>query len=364
MYRATHLTDAATKHLGADFAGVWFDNDSGRVKIGVAQGASSASARAAAADEGVDADTTLVPVKSTWKDLKDEQGRQDGRLAKLIADQKVTTGLDAARNAVIVNVSSAASADLKAAVNAAADRSSARVIVEERPATDFAVSPQLCSFPYCDRPLRGGVRIDAYNGAYCTAGFATWWGGHPYVVTAGHCAKIGGNWKSDDPGLSGNDRHATIGPSGGSGSWYYGGCCPARGDAGMINATGNWWDYNWSPYVVAWGNGPDPFYIIHSAAASGQGWYFCHLGATSSQACGTVQSLNTTVTYTDGTTLYGMTRTNACGNPGDSGGPVVEYNNGIGIWSGGSGTCPTGTVGYYQELTVAQSVIGFSTVTG
>ncbi|MEV4537849.1 S1 family peptidase [Asanoa sp. NPDC049518] len=72
---------------------------------------------------------------------------------------------------------------------------------------------------------------------------------------------------------------------------------------------------------------------------------------------GTVTALNVTVNYADGT-VTGLIRTNICGQPGDSGGPLFAGTVGVGITSGGSGSCTTGGVSYYASAARAGSAYG------
>ena len=57
----------------------------------------------------------------------------------------------------------------------------------------------------------------------------------------------------------------------------------------------------------------------------------CKTGSTTGTTCGTVQAYNVTVNYAEGT-VFGMTRTNICTQPGDSGGAKVRRQ----LWPRGS----------------------------
>lgn len=48
--------------------------------------------------------------------------------------------------------------------------------------------------------------------------------------------------------------------------------------------------------------------------------------------------------------MYGLGRINVCSQPGDSGAPVFQRNVAIGVVSGGSGTCASGGVTYFQPI--------------
>ena len=61
----------------------------------------------------------------------------------------------------------------------------------------------------------------------------------------------------------------------------------------------------------------------------------CKTGSTTGTTCGTVQAYNVTVNYAEGT-VFGMTRTNICTQPGDSGGAMYAGSLAQGIVSGGT----------------------------
>ena len=65
----------------------------------------------------------------------------------------------------------------------------------------------------------------------------------------------------------------------------------------------------------------------------------CKSGITTKWTCGIITGKNETVNYTGGSTVKGMTRHNACVEPGDSGGANVSVLGGFhaeGVTSGAS----------------------------
>jgi streptogrisin C len=73
-----------------------------------------------------------------------------------------------------------------------------------------------------------------------------------------------------------------------------------------------------------------------------------------------VQAYNVTVRYAEGT-VYGLTRTNICTQPGDSGGAMYYNNLAQGITSGGSfGGCGGGFQSFFQPADEALSVYGLT----
>lgn len=63
----------------------------------------------------------------------------------------------------------------------------------------------------------------------------------------------------------------------------------------------------------------------------------CKSGRTTGYTCGTITADNQTVTYTGGYVPYGLTRHNACVEPGDSGGSNISSGAyALGVTSGPS----------------------------
>ncbi len=85
----------------------------------------------------------------------------------------------------------------------------------------------------------------------------------------------------------------------------------------------------------------------------------CRSGSTTGWYCGSIQSKNQTVRYLQGT-VYGLTRTNVCAEPGDSGGSFISGNQAQGMTSGGSGNCSVGGTTYFQPVNEALSRLGVS----
>jgi streptogrisin C len=76
-----------------------------------------------------------------------------------------------------------------------------------------------------------------------------------------------------------------------------------------------------------------------------------------------VQAKNQTVNYQQGS-VSGLTQTNACAEPGDSGGSWVSGTQAQGVTSGGSGNCTSGGTTYFQPVNEILSVYGVSLITG
>jgi streptogrisin B len=97
---------------------------------------------------------------------------------------------------------------------------------------------------------------------------------------------------------------------------------------------------------------------ITTAADPWVGQYVTRSGSTTGVHSGTVQALNVTVNYGNGDIVYGLTQTNVCAEPGDSGGPLFSGSTALGLTSGGSGNCTSGGTTFFQPVKEALSAYG------
>ncbi|MCX5408220.1 S1 family peptidase [Streptomyces sp. NBC_00335] len=159
----------------------------------------------------------------------------------------------------------------------------------------------------------------------CSLGFNVRRGTLYYALTAGHCTQGAGTWYANTSGV-------VIGATAGS------------------SFPGN--DYG----IVRYDNKG----LSHSGAVYGQdikdainptvGMSVKRTGSTTGTRYGKVTGLNKAVNYGNGNIVYGLTQTNACAEPGDSGGPFYTGTHALGLTSGGSGDCKSGGVTYFQPV--------------
>lgn len=369
--KAANLSKKLGARLAGDYAGVWFSPESDKpVKIGVEAPTSSDAAkeaRAAASADGVAAKTDVVTVSSSFGNLETAQKTLDERLGSLIPDGKARSAIDPTVNSLIVETARGLTEDesdrVQEAMNAAATSGSDRVAVRRR-ATEIAsllVSPNACDLPYCDRGLRGGVRINQVStGGYCTHGFNSRSRSNPsdqYVLTAGHCPdRTGEVWDS----ATTSGRRFNLGS-------VFNRQEAGDGDAAIIRNNGFWNDITLpGPYVVVDSSSSttlDTAYEIDSEATSSVGRIVCQTSATPYSGgadgvytqCGTVDAVNQTVTYSNGTRLTGMVKTDRCGVGGSSGGPYYKDGGAYGIHSGSRSTPPCQS--FYTPATKAEDLM-------
>lgn len=103
---------------------------------------------------------------------------------------------------------------------------------------------------------------------------------------------------------------------------------------------------------------------VLGATTAGIGSSICRSGLTTGYRCGYVYSTKQTVNYGGGNIVTGLTRTSACAEPGDSGGPFISNGQAQGVLSGGSGNCSSGGVTYFQSIDEILSRNALTLVTG
>lgn len=297
-----------TQALGSTYAGAWVDPAAGTVHV-----ATTAPSRVrgpmAAGVTAVRAERTLAQLESLGATLD---------AAGLPADV-ATWYVDVPSNTIVVEAvgGTAAAAELVAAAGLPAD------------AVTLAVAPEA---PRTFIDVIGGNAYYINSRSRCSVGFAVQGG----FVTAGHCGAVGAG---------------TTQPSG-----------TFRGSSFPGN------DYGW--VQVASGNTPRGLVNNYSGGTvrvtgsqqATVGAYVCRSGSTTGWRCGTIQSFNSTVRYSQGS-VYGLIRTSVCAEPGDSGGSLVAGTQAQGVTSGGSGNCRYGGTTYFQPVNEILQTYGLRLLT-
>lgn len=312
--RTVELT--ARSVLGASYAGSWFDAASGTL---VAQ--TTDRAKTARFGQGI----TVRVVTHSRAELDAVKTGIDRFAGKAAPSAINGWSVDDKTNSVVVAVNRH-KVDAKARSflsSVTAMHSAVRVVEEEH-------SPQT----YAD--VVGGWPYWINFGGRCSEGFAVYGG----FVSAGHCG-YGGNTVSDHNGtvigsfaassFPGND-YSFISTYGGVNLWGY------------VEGYNGYWYYVYGSAQVPAGSG------------------ICRSGSTTGMWCGTLISRGWTVNYPQGT-VYNLTRTNVCAEPGDSGGSWLSANQAQGVTSGGSGNCSSGGTTFYQEVNPILWAYGLTLVT-
>jgi streptogrisin D len=308
---AAELAARLTRAVGAQGAGAYLDA-SGRLTVNVLNARAAAQVRAAGA-------TPRLVTRSLAR-LERVKAALD---AAGTAPVGASWGVDLASNTVLVSVP----AGRGAAFVAKARGFGSAVRVEQ------AAAVRTHAFYGGQAIYRGGSR--------CSAGFNTRSGsGRNYVLTAGHCTDLGGTW------TTGSGQ--TIGPVAAS-------SFPGN-DYGAIRIS--------NPAALDPRGGVLHYGAFRDITGAGRvpvGSTACKTGSTTGTTCGTVQAYNVTVNYAEGT-VFGLTRTNICTQPGDSGGAMYAGSLAQGITSGGTigGCSQSGFRSFFQPADEALSVYGLT----
>lgn len=187
--------------------------------------------------------------------------------------------------------------------------------------------------------VRGGDVL--YNaGSRCRVGFNAHQGTTHYGLMAGHCVSMGGTWYLDAAGSQ------PVGTSVGS-------SFPGN-DYGVIR----YFDSVSAPSVVAAGS---LTYPITSARNPVVGEQICMPSLSGGLRCGRVTALNVTVNYGPEGIVSGLFSASLCAEePGDMTGPGFSGSAALGIAVGGSSTCSTGGVTYFQPVVEILSAYGLT----
>jgi streptogrisin C len=311
--KSSEIAEQAKASLGDAFGGSWIDQATGRLTVGVTRSGLSVSG----------ADTKVVTNSLT---------RLNGTksvLDLMSAPASITSWrVDETSNAVVVEVN-------KNTRDAAADQwiAAAKGISGTVQVAEVTESPT----PLYD--LRGGDAI-YMGGGRCSLGFSVSGG----FVTAGHCGRAG-------TAVSGYNRVAA--------GTFAASVFPGN-DYAHVRTNANWTP---RPWVNRYGGAN---VIVRGSSEAAVGAQICRSGSTTGWRCGTVQAKNQTVNYPQGS-VRGLTRTNACAEPGDSGGSWVAgsgFGQAQGVTSGGSGNCSSGGTTYFQPVNPILSRYGLTLTRG
>ncbi|WP_240197397.1 S1 family peptidase [Nonomuraea lactucae] len=296
--RAAATEARLSSSLGSSYGGAWLNEDASRLMVATTDPAAAPGIEAQGAQPVV-----VQRSLSQLNAVKDQIDRASDQ-AKAGASLWY---VDLASNSVVIVTAHQDAGDGLAAT-AGVDRNAVRVTVSNE-------APQ----PYIN--LIGG---SAYyiGSSRCSIGFSVTRGATPGFVTAGHCGRPG---------------NVTSNPSG----TFQGSSFPGN-------------DYAW---VATPGHTPTPYVrgaggalvTVRGSTQASVGASICRSGSTTGWRCGVIQQHNATVRYPQGT-VYGLTRTSACAQPGDSGGSFISGSQAQGVTSGGSGNCSIGGTTYHQPV--------------
>ncbi|MBE3009112.1 S1 family peptidase [Microbispora sp. NEAU-D428] len=301
-------TDAKVRAaIGDAYAGSWVSGATSESFIVATSDASKAGAVLAAGAQPKIVSRNLAALDSA-----------EAALDRAAANAPASTSVwyvDVRSNSVVVLSSNTAEAEAFVAASGA-DKSAVRVEQSnEQPQTFYN--------------LQGGDAYYINSSARCSIGFSVRRGSTPGFVSAGHCGRAGNT-------TTGYNRVAQ--------GTFQGSSFPGN-DYSWVAVNSNWTPTN----IVSYGNAR-----VSGSSVAAVGSSICRAGSTTGWHCGTVQQLNASVRYSQGT-VSGLTRTNVCAEPGDSGGSFISGSQAQGMTSGGTT--------YFQPVNEALSVYGLTLVT-
>jgi streptogrisin C len=311
--KASDIAEQAKASLGDAFGGSWIDQASGRLTVAVTKSGLSVT--------GADAKV----VQNSLAQLNGTKSVLD----LMTAPASITSWrVDEKSNAVVVEVN-------KNTRDAAADKwiSTAKGISGAVQVAEVTENPTTLY------DLRGGDAV-YMGGGRCSLGFSVTGG----FVIAGHCGRAGTATQGFNRVAQGTFQASTF---------------PGN-DYAWVRTNANWTS---RPWVNHYGGAN---VIVKGSTEAAVGAQICRSGSTTGWHCGSVQAKNQTVNYPQGT-VRGLTRTNVCAEPGDSGGSWVAgsgFGQAQGVTSGGSGNCSSGGTTYFQPVNPILSRYGLTLTRG
>ncbi|PSK97329.1 streptogrisin C [Murinocardiopsis flavida] len=313
---ARSTESALRSSLGDAFGGGVFDVATGKLTVNITDKSAAPEVRSAGATPNL-VDNGQQALDAVMSDLNKEG----------TADHKGVTSwyTDAESDTVVITVKPGATAKGEQFAKGAGVAGSAVTVKESK------AQPRT----YAD--VRGG---DAYStgGGRCSIGFSVEGG----FVTAGHCGAEGTQVSSED----------------GSGTGTVAGSVFPGNDMAHAQTESNWTP---QPVVNDYQGGT---VTVGGSEETPEGGAICRSGSTTGWHCGTVESKNQSVDYGGGDVVNGLTRTDVCAEPGDSGGSWLTDNQAQGVTSGGSGNCSSGGVTFFQPVNPILDEFGVSLLTG
>ncbi|KAI0118506.1 trypsin-like cysteine/serine peptidase domain-containing protein [Hypoxylon sp. NC0597] len=321
---ATGVIEQLRSSAGDSFAGAWIAEDGTTLNVAVTDQALAAEVTAAGATPAIVANS-FSKLEGAKLALDNIDINQPETLAADSANSGIAAYyVDVAANKLVIEAladSTAHAESLAAQVGLVASEFEVRT-VEAMPTTLATVL--------------GGDAYYINRSARCSIGFSVTTG----FVSAGHC------------GTQGSSATTSSGASLGT---FSGSVFPGNADMSYIRTVSG---TSLQGYIDGYGQGNLP---VSGSTASATGSSICRSGSTTGVHCGTVRALGATVNYSQGR-VTGLTQTNVCAEPGDSGGSFYTGSQAQGVTSGGSGDCTVGGTTYFQPVNEILSTYGLTLV--
>ncbi|GIF17982.1 streptogrisin C [Actinoplanes tereljensis] len=303
-----------TARLGSAFAGAWIPDGASKLTVAVTSAAAEASVRAEGANP--------VRVRRGSADLAAARTKLDLHASRAAQANVRGWYVDVPANRVVVLAKPGAEGAARKFAQAAGAGEVTVLAENEQPRTMY--------------DIRGGDQYVINGNTLCSVGFAVAGG----FVSAGHCGGTGS---------------PTLGYNNVSQGTFAGSSFPGN-DYSWIRTNGNWTS---QPWVNNYSGGN---VVVAGSADAAIGSSICRSGRTTGWRCGTLLGRNETIVYAQGS-VSGLSRSNACAEPGDSGGSWISGNQAQGVTSGGSGNCTSGGTMWFQPVNEILGAYGLSLTT-
>lgn len=329
---AEPVVPIVAEQLSDRFGGAWFDDNTGRLKIGVVdsdEAPVSPRSITAIRSATIEADTDVVSVRHSAAELDAviEALAADWQVINADAPSHVGMMIDPTTNSVTLSIPEGPLTPEQTGFVEAAQQTYGSMIVLQHIQGDGIGRLEHCSGVNCDPPLRGGTRLVFFppgeDFTTCTLGFIARAKGDPrwFGITAGHC-------------LGGKAEHYTASKGGITVGRTY--KKAAKGDSGLvtIDSPSTWNPKPWVLVKKSANTTENESYPIKKAGTALVGTRVCKTGTTTKTTCGKVTGYNV---FFRG--QGGYVQTTTCSDYGDSGAPVFAGNTAYGVHVGSAGGC-------------------------
>ncbi|OAA74921.1 Chymotrypsin [Akanthomyces lecanii RCEF 1005] len=310
--------------VGDSFAGAWIDADT--IHIGITDHS--------LADVVTASGATPITMTNSLSKLENAKSSLDKKFVGQAKTMESTSGSPSGIASYFIDVA-ANKLVIKALANshAYAEKLASQVGLA---ASEFAVQT-VKAMPRTIATVEGGDAYYIDDSSRCSVGFSVTTG----FVSAGHCGSPGSSATTSNGETLGTFEASVF---------------PGSADMSYISTVSG---TDLQGYIDGYGQGSLP---VSGSDESAVGASICRSGSTTGVHCGTINAKDATVNYAEGS-VTGLTQTDVCAEPGDSGGSWFSGSQAQGVTSGGDGDCTSGGTTYFQPVNEILQTYGLTLVT-
>lgn len=317
---ASEVIEQLQGSVGSSFAGGWID--ASKIYVGVTD--------KTAADRVTAAGAIPVIMTTSFSKLKSAKEAISKQLSGHKREEKQQSTIasyfiDVATNKLVIE-----------ALNNGQDYARELALLADLSESDFEIR-RVDQLPTTTASVIGGNAFIINNNTRCSIGFSVDGG----FVAAGHCGKRGNSVTTQ--------QGAAIGTFAGS-------IFPGE-DMSYVQTFNN---VDLRGLINNYQGGTLPVQGSNEAAV---GASICRSGSTTGVHCGTITGKDQTVLFDGVNNVNGLTRTSACCDHGDSGGPYYAGKQGQGVTSGQNGNCNGNGYSWFYPLNPILQQYGVSLIT-